>query len=348
VNDIPAFNGGNHIDVFKRVFFSSLLKALERESKRRGLSPNRSDISEGILVYNSTTMHAPNFDSQSKTRLINEEVETHVKAALDDEKLYKRIIRDHKSWIEQIYARCAARTQKKDDAETNKLARKVLRNKVPKLMDATGKDRTKCILMLTEGDSAISMASAVRDPEIHGGLPLRGKILNVRGETNKTVLDNQICQDIMSSIGLIMGQKVDRNSLRYGQVWITCDADTDGANIMALLTNFFYLYWPDLFDPQQPPFFLVFSTPFIIQEDKKKHRHYWYSDDWQNYKGEDWHGCPKPTRAKGLASLEEIDWKNSLVSPRLIPLLDDGKLSDTLDLLFNKTRADARKEWMSI
>jgi DNA gyrase/topoisomerase IV subunit B len=152
VNDIPAFNGGNHIDVFKRVFFSSLLKALERESKRRGLSPNRSDISEGILVYNSTTMHAPNFDSQSKTRLINEEVETHVKTALDDEKLYKRIIRDHKSWIEQIYARCAARTQKKDDAETNKLARKVLRNKVPKLMDATGKDRTKCILMLTEGD----------------------------------------------------------------------------------------------------------------------------------------------------------------------------------------------------
>lgn len=348
VNDIPAFNGGNHIDVFKRVFFSSLLKALERESKRRGLSPNRSDISEGILVYNSTTMHAPNFDSQSKTRLINEEVETHVKAALDDEKLYKRIIRDHKSWIEQIYARCAARTQKKDDAETNKLARKVLRNKVPKLMDATGKDRTKCILMLTEGDSAISMASAVRDPEIHGGLPLRGKILNVRGETNKTVLDNQICQDIMSSIGLIMGQKVDRTSLRYGQVWITCDADTDGANIMALLTNFFYLYWPELFDPQQPPFFLVFSTPFIIQEDKKKHRHYWYSDDWQNYRGEDWQGCPKPTRAKGLGSLEEIDWKNSLVSPRLIPLLDDGKLSDTLDLLFNKTRADARKEWMAI
>lgn len=197
-------------------------------------------------------------------------------------------------------------------------------------------------------NSAISMASAVRDPEIHGGLPLRGKILNVRGETNKTVLDNQICQDIMSSIGLIMGQKVDRTSLRYGQVWITCDADTDGANIMALLTNFFYLYWPELFDPQQPPFFLVFSTPFIIQEDKKKHRHYWYSDDWQNYRGEDWQGCPKPTRAKGLGSLEEIDWKNSLVSPRLIPLLDDGKLSDTLDLLFNKTRADARKMWMSI
>jgi len=348
VNDIPAFNGGNHIDVFKRTFFGNLLKTLERESKRRGLVPNRSDVSEGILVYNVTTMHAPNFDSQSKTRLINEEVETHVRATLDDEKLYKRIIKEHKSWIDHIYARCAARTQKKDDAETAKLARKVLRNKVPKLMDATGKDRTKCILLLTEGDSAISMASAVRDPEVHGGLPLRGKILNVRGETNKTILDNQICQDIMSSIGLVLGQKVDRNQLRYGQVWITCDADTDGANIMALLTNFFYLHWPELFDINQPPFFLVFSTPFIIQEDKKKHRHYWYSDDWQNYNGDDWSGCPKPTRAKGLGSLEEVDWVNSLARPRLIPLLDDGQMSDTLDLLFNKTRADARKEWMAL
>ena len=173
VNDIPAFNGGHHIDVFKRVFFSNLLKSLEKESRRRGLTPNRSDIQEGILVYNVTQMHAPNFDSQNKTRLINEDVEAHIRVALDDEKLYKRISRDHKEWIDQIYARCAARTQKKDDAETAKLARKVLRAKVPKLMDATGKDRTKCILLITEGDSAVSSVAAVRDPDVHGGLPLR-------------------------------------------------------------------------------------------------------------------------------------------------------------------------------
>ena len=300
------------------------------------------------MVYNVTQMHAPNFDSQNKTRLINEDVEAHIRVALDDEKLYKRISRDHKEWIDQIYARCAARTQKKDDAETAKLARKVLRAKVPKLMDATGKDRTKCILLITEGDSAVSSVAAVRDPDVHGGLPLRGKILNVRGESNKTVLDNSVLQDIMSSIGLTLGQKCARDNLRYGQVWITCDSDTDGANIMALLVNFFYLHWPELFDPQQPPFFLVFSTPFIIQEDKKKNRHYWYSDDHTNYNGSDWEGCPKPTRAKGLGSLEEIDWRNSLLKPRLVPLTDDGKLSDTLDLLFNHTKADLRKQWMEI
>lgn len=348
VNNIPVFNGGTQIDAFKKHFVSNLLNSLTRESKRRGLTPNRSDVLESVLIYNVTRMLKPDFDSQSKTRLINEEVETYIRTALDDEKVYKKIVRDHKSWIDSIYERCAARTQKKDDAETAKLARKVLRTKVPKLMDATGKDRTKCILLIAEGDSAVSSVSAVRDPEVHGGLPLRGKILNVRGESNKTILDNSICQDIMSSIGLTLGAKVKRDDLRYGQVWITCDADTDGANIMALLTNFFYLHWPELFDPTLPAFFLVFSTPFIIQEDKKKQRHYWYSDDCDQYNPDDWKGCAKATRAKGLGSLEEVDWVNSLAKPRLIPLTDDGKLEDTLKLIFDKTLADSRKEWMSI
>ena len=348
VNNIPVFNGGTQIDSFKKYFVTNLLNNLTRESKRRGLTPNRSDVMETMLLYNVTNMLKPDFDSQSKTRLINEEVEAYIRTALDDEKLYKKILRDNKSWIDQVYARCAARTQKKDDADTAKLARKVLRTKVPKLMDATSKERTKCILLLTEGDSAISMMSAVRDPEVHGGLPLRGKILNVRGESNKTILDNAILQDIMSSIGLVLGQPVDRSTLRYGQVWITCDADTDGANIMALLCNFFHTAWPSLFDPDQAPFFYVFSTPFIIQEDRKGARHYWYSDDVGTYDADAWKGCVKATRAKGLGSLEEQDWANSLAKPRLVPLLDDGKLPLVLDLIFNKDKADDRKTWMGM
>jgi DNA gyrase subunit B len=152
VNNIPVFNGGTQIDSFKKHFVANLLNALTRESKRRGLSPNRTDVLDTLLIYNVTRMIKPEFDSQSKTRLINEEAEVYIRTALDDEKLYKRILKDNKAWIDQIYVRCAARTQKKDDAETAKLARKVMRTKVPKLMDATGKDRTKCILMLTEGD----------------------------------------------------------------------------------------------------------------------------------------------------------------------------------------------------
>lgn len=347
VNDIPAFNGGQHIDTFKRMFYGNLLKALERESKKRGLQPNRSDISDGLLIYNTTTMHAPNFDSQSKTRLINDEVDRYLKTTLEDEATFKSIIKNHREWIDSIYARCAARTQKKDNADIAKANRKLMRNKVPKLLDANGRDRERCILLITEGDSAKTMVSSVRNPEIHGALPLRGKILNVRGENPKDVMANQIIADMMTAIGVGIGQTAVRKDLRYGKVYLAADQDPDGANITALLVNFFYLHWPELFDPKQEPFFYAFQTPFIIQEKGKK-RYYWYADDYHTYNPDEWKGAPKPTRAKGLGSLEEIDWVNSLSNPRLIPLTDDGKLAEALDLIFNGSRADDRKAWVAL
>lgn len=347
VNDIPAFNGGAHIDTFKRLFYGGLIRALERESKRRGLTPNRSDIAEGLLIYNVTFMHAPNFDSQSKTRLINEDVDGYIKTVLDNEETFKKIIRQNKGWIDQIYARCAARTQKKDDAELAKIGRKMMRTKVPKLLDANGKDRTKCILLITEGDSAKTMVSAVRDPEVHGALPLRGKILNVRGENPKDIIASQIIADMMTALGLILGQKVERKDLRYGKVYLAADQDPDGANITALLVNFFHLHWPELFDPEQDPYFFAFMTPFIIQE-KGKSRYYWYAHNYHEYDPSEWKNCPKPTRAKGLGSLEEDDWRYSLSNPQLMPLLDDGTLGEVLDLIFNGDRADDRKQWVAL
>jgi DNA gyrase subunit B len=151
----------------------------------------------------------------------------------------------------------------------------------------------------------------------------------------------------MTSIGCVLGQKAIRNDLRYGKVYLAADQDPDGANITALLINFFYLYWPELFDPNQEPFFYAFQTPFIIQEKGKK-RHYWYAHNYHEYDPKDWKNCPKPTRAKGLGSLEEEDWTFSLSNPQLIPITDDGKLSEALDLIFNGTRADDRKEWISL
>ena len=347
VNNIPAFNGGQHIDIFKRLFFGGMIKALERESKKRGLTPNRSDISEGLLIYNTTTMHAPNFDSQSKTRLVNDEVDKYIKAVLENDDTFKLIIKQSKEWVDSIYARCSERTQKKDDADIAKANRKIMRNKVPKLSDANGKDRSKCIIFICEGDSAVSQISAVRDPEIYGALPLRGKILNVRGEAPKVIIENQIITDLMTAIGISLGKKAIRKDMRYGKVYLAADQDPDGANITALLINFFYIHWPELFDPTQSPVFYAFQTPFIIQEKGKK-RHYWYADDYQTYNSDDWKGCPKPTRAKGLGSLEEIDWVHSLAHPKLIPITDDGALSDALDLIFNHSKADDRKDWISL
>lgn len=347
VNNIPAFDGGTHIDSFKKLFAAGLLAALSTESNRRNLVPNRADVYEKLMIFNITTMKKPEFDSQSKTRLINDDVDGFIKTALENKLLFKKIIKSNKEWVDQIYARCAARTQKKDDADLAKIGRKMMRTKVPKLLDANGRDRTKCILFICEGDSAVSQLSSVRNPEIHGALPIRGKILNVRGEAPKDVVANQIIIDLMTAIGLVLGQRAVRKDLRYGMVYLAADQDPDGANITALLVNFFYLHWPELFDPKLDPFFFSFQTPFIIQE-KGKTRHYWYAHNYHEYNQNDWKNCPKPTRAKGLGSLEEQDWIYSISNPQLIPLIDDGNLSEALDLIFAENRADDRKIWISL
>lgn len=345
VNAIPLFNGGTHLDAFRKGFYSGLLSAMEKDSKRRKLAPNRSDVSDGLLIYNIMEMRSPSFDSQAKTRLINENVGTIIRKTLDNPDFFKRIIKQYPDWIEAIYQRCSDRTSVKDGKDTKLQAKKNLRKKIEDLEDACGFDRMKCALFLAEGDSAVSGIAEACNKEIHGSLPLRGKVMNVFGEANKDILANEALSKIMNSVGLIPGERVNRFNLRYGRIYLTCDADQDGANITALLVNFFYHCWPQLFDPAMSPFIYVFETPLIIAA-KGKQKKYWYSDEYAEFDGGKFKGWDI-TRAKGLAALRKDDWKYILENPRAIPIVDDGNLKQTMQLLFGPD-ADARKEFIGI
>lgn len=345
VNNIPAFNGGSHMDAFRKQFISGVLEALTKESKRRKLQPNRSDVNEGLLILNHTRMNAPNFDSQSKTRLINDEPAKIINQSINVEEISK-VLKKHSDWVNEIYERCAIRTNKKELSEIASANRKVSRRKIPKLRDATSSNRQECILFLAEGDSAISGMSSVRDSKIHAGMPLRGKVLNVTGESPKKILDNKELADVMSAIGLAIGVKAKRENLRYGKIYIACDEDEDGKNISALIINFFYNFWPELFTDKEDPFINVFRTPFIIAQ-KGDERKYWYGDNYHEFDPEKVKGYTI-TRAKGLGSLQDPDWEYALKSPKLYPIIDDGKMKESLDLIFNGARADDRKEWLSL
>jgi DNA gyrase/topoisomerase IV subunit B len=346
VNGIPVFDGGTHIDAFRRKFYSGLLTAMTSLSKRKKLTPNRADLADGMLIYNITQMDLPSFGSQSKTRLINENVDKIISKALDDPEFFKGVLKRYPEWIESVYERCRKRTQKADDKELAALARKTSRTKVEKLVDATGNDRSKCILLLAEGDSALSGSMSMRDPKVHGGLPLRGKVLNVHPSkvAMKDAVKNEALQQIMGSVGLVPGQRANRHKLRYGKVYITCDADEDGKNIAALIVNFFYQWWPELFEDEKKPFLYVFETPLIVARKGKEFK-YWYNDDYDTFSSDNYKGW-EVTRAKGLAALKKPDWKVLLADPKVLPITDDGKLRDALDLLFNETRADDRKGWI--
>ncbi len=344
VNAIPTLNGGIHVDTFRRIFISGMLTALEPTSKRKKLKPNRGDISDGMLLFNITEMDQPSFDSQSKTRLINEGVGSIIKKTLEDPSFFKNIIKKYPEWVENIYKRCAERTKKNDDKEASSLAKK--RSKVEDLEDACGVDRSKCILFLGEGKSAISGMVEARDPNIHGGLPLRGKVLNVHGEKSIDIMKNDALRKIMMAIGLSVGERVNRHKLRYGKVYITTDADEDGKNIAALLVNFFYTLWPELFDPDKPAFIYLFDTPLIIAV-KGKQRKYWYNENYHEFSGDEHKGW-EITRAKGLAALKRDDWRWVLANPKATGLVNDGHLLKALDLLFNPKLADDRKTWIGM
>jgi len=346
VNNLPALQGGSHVEAFRNLFYPAATTALTSPRgnvfNKEKLNLTRTDLANGMLIFNVTTMDGPNFDSQTKSRLITE-VKGVMRGAFDEFEVGS-MFRRHPRWIEMIADRCRRRTSDKDDKEVRQQQRKLSKTRVAKLTDAIGRDRSKCTLFLGEGDSALNLMMNVRDPEIHGCLPLRGKILNVHGVKMRKVIENQALLDIMTALGLQIGQKANPFHLRYGAVYIATDEDEDGKNITALIVNFMYRFWPELFEDQ---YVFKFSTPFIIAH-KGKQTKYIYAegyDDFQANLGK-WKGWAI-TRAKGLGALEKADWQHSLSKPALVPIIDDGNLKETLDLIFNPARADDRKEWLS-
>jgi DNA gyrase/topoisomerase IV subunit B len=344
VNSISAYNGGTHMAAFRSAFYSGILEAIKPEAKRRKLEVARQDIAPGLLIYNITKMAAPNFDSQSKTKLTNPDAGRAVQKALDD-KVFKKILTKNPEWAEKILQRCAERTQSKDLADAEKLSKKRLNKRVAKLDDATGSDRSKCILFIAEGDSAIKGMSNERNPKIHGGLPLTGKIMNVSGESHSKVVNSEALSNMMASIGLAIGKKAVRSQLRYGKICIATDEDEDGKNITALLVNFFYTYWPELFAPDLEPFIYKFETPYIILEKRGHKRVYFTGRTYDKFNPEEYKGWDI-IRAKGLGRMKPAHWRDALADLSIIPFIDDGSLKESLDLIFNGERADDRKEWL--
>jgi len=344
VNNVPAFDGGNHLDTFKKNFALGVITALEKESKKRKLKPNRSDVEEGLLIYNITTMNAPYFSSQTKSKLINEEVIKPIANAMSVE-FYDELVKKNKTWIDEIFERTSERTNKKEAEEDRKAAKKLLKAKVAKLRDAVNTDRSVCELFITEGDSASGNLIASRDPTKHAILPLRGKIKSVNGkEKVADLMASESLKDIMVSINLIPGEKAVRANLNYGRINISTDSDEDGKNIQAQICNFLYTFWPELFQDLDNPFVYIFNTPFIILK-KGKQVKYFYGHQEHEYNPDDWKDW-ETTRAKGLGTLKKEHFEDAIYSGYTLPIVDDGTLSEVLDLIFNSDRADDRKEWM--
>ena len=268
-NTINTVDGGTHLTGFRSALTRTINDGLRKAGLLKDSDPNLTgdDVREGLTAIISVKIPDPQFESQTKVKLMNPEVKALVETAvaeafgefLEQDSRATRRIGD--KCLTSYKARAAAR--KARDLVIRKSALESLT--LPgKLADCSSRDPSKSELFIVEGDSAGGSAKQGRERHFQAILPLRGKILNTERAGLDKILSNKEVQAIISALGCGVGNQFNLENLRYNRIIIMCDADVDGAHIATLLLTFFFRYMQPLIEQghlflAQPPLYLVKS-----------------------------------------------------------------------------------------
>ncbi|KAI1177478.1 DNA topoisomerase [Nemania sp. FL0916] len=352
VNSIATTSGGPHVNYIADQICDSLLKTLTKKKKGHTLKAHH--IKNHIFIFVSCLIDNPAFNSQTKELMTTRPSAFGSKCVLSDAFLKKVGQTDAISNIMSFAEAKADKLLAKSDG--NKRSR--ISN--AKLVDANlagTKHGPECTLILTEGDSAKSLAVAGRailDPDRYGVFPLRGKMLNVRDASIEQISKNQEIQNIKQFLGLKHKQNyTDVKGLRYGHLMIMADQDHDGSHIKGLLINFLQVQYPSLL--KIPDFFQEFITPIVKvwqgPNPKKPLRLKSFFtqpqyDQWKEaHKAEKWEF--KYFKGLGTSSNEDAQvYFNDLERHQKYFETMRPEETELLELAFSKKKADARKEWL--
>ncbi|KAM3596331.1 uncharacterized protein V6R79_012674 [Siganus canaliculatus] len=353
VNSIATTKGGRHIDYVVDQIVAKLIEVVKKKNKA-GVSVKPFQVKNHIWVFVNALIENPSFDSQTKENMTLQTKSFGSKCPLSDKFIRAAtncgIVESILNWV-----KFKAQTQ------LNKKCSSVKHSKIkgiPKLDDANdagGKHSSECTLILTEGDSAKSLAVSglgVIGRDRYGVFPLRGKILNVREATHKQIMENAEINNIIKIVGLQYKKSYDDpeslRSLRYGKIMIMTDQDQDGSHIKGLLINFFHHNWPSLL---KHTFLEEFITP-IVKATKNKQELSFYSipefDEWKkqtdNYKT--WH--VKYYKGLGTSTSKEAKEYFADMEKHRITFKYSGAEDDAaITLAFSKKKTDDRKEWLT-
>lgn len=351
VNGADTIRGGTHVDYVKEVFVDRLKEVIKKEYK---LEANNNDLAKHLHIINFLKMNAPKFDSQTKEKLSTAKDDI---AKIYDDILSTRrvnmVIDSMKGLVTQIYDSLISKNEAKELSELRKTQKDIKSKKVPKLIDCSSKERKNCTIFLTEGDSAVAGLSAIRDTKHHAGLPLRGKVLNVSGMAPKDIIENKEIQTLMAVLGLEFGKcpvkivrgRAEIDGLRYGNISILTDADHDGSAIRCLLINFFYRFWPELFEHG---FVTISEAPLYEVIDSKTDKKEFFYDKpefLQFIKGKN-SSDYEISYFKGLGSCDEDGWDFFInKKPKMYKVEKDDTTKAKLNMAFGED-ADLRKQWL--
>ena len=348
VNGISTSKGGKHVDYILNQITKKMVTYIEKKKK---VTVTANSIKEQIILFVRCDIENPAFDSQTKDYLNTPSSKFGSVCVVTDkfiEKLAKQGIMDAACEITNLKDNKAA---KKSDGKKSKNVRGI-----PKLIDANWagtNNSSLCTIIFCEGDSAkagIVSGLSTEDRNIIGVYPMKGKVLNVRGETQKKINDNKEIIEIKKILGLETGKKYSeediKKSLRYGRVLFMTDQDLDGSHIKGLGINLFQSEWETLSKIQG---FIGFMNTPILKAKKGSQELLFYNDgEYNTWKESNDTSGWKIKYYKGLGTSTGNEFKEYFQNKKIVTFSHIGDTSDdSIDKVFNKKRADDRKEWLA-
>ncbi len=340
-NTINTIDGGTHLTGL-RAALTRVINDYARKNKflkEKDKNFTGDDTREGLTAIVSIKHPDPQFESQTKVKLMNPEVQTHAQKIIGE--AFSTFLEENPSAGRAIISKCltSARARSAARKARDLIIRKSALESLTlpgKLADCSERDPNKTELYIVEGDSAGGSAKQGRDRHFQAILPLRGKILNTERARLDKILGNKEVKALISALGTGIGESFSLDGLRYGRTIIMTDADVDGSHIRTLLLTFFFRYMQPLIDEghlyiAQPPLYLITH---------KRKSEYVYTED---QRADYMRGIPKGEkvglqRYKGLGEMNPTQLWDTTMDPEhrtllLVTIEDASEADRTFDML---------------
>jgi DNA gyrase subunit B len=342
-NTINTVDGGTHLTGLRSAITRVINDYARRNNLLKEADQNFSgdDTREGLTAIVSIKHPDPQFESQTKVKLMNPEVQTYVAQVVGES--FTSFLEENPSAARAIIQKCLTSYRARDAARKARdlVIRKSALESLTlpgKLADCSERDPNRTELYIVEGDSAGGSAKQGRDRHFQAILPLRGKILNTERARLDKILGNNEVKSLISAIGTSVGESFDLTNLRYGRIIIMTDADVDGSHIRTLLLTFFFRYMPALIEEGH----LYIAQPPLYRIAHKNQVRYVYTEGEKDMAIKEI-GTEKVNlqRYKGLGEMNPIQLWETTMNPEnrtlLLVTIEDAAIADhTFDMLMGQ------------